>query len=149
MIRRPPRSTRTDTLVPYTTIFRSDLFQGELTNYNLTINYEFDFAELISSPTLSDYDASFYVDLAGTFAQTIPFALDAYGYDDLFVQETRLVSRTSGPIDWVAGFFYYAKRRTVDFAYRSTQEFLDARGLTGLPDEIGRASCRERGCQYV
>ncbi|MBB5706774.1 TonB-dependent receptor [Sphingopyxis panaciterrulae] len=114
---------------------RPDLFQGKLTNYNVTINYEFDFAELISSTTLSDYDASFYVDLAGTFAQTIPFALDAYGYDDLFVQETRLVSRTSGPIDWVAGFFYYDKRRTVDFAYRSTQEFLDARGLTGLPDE--------------
>src|SRR3546814_10837079 len=26
MIRRPPRSTRTDTLVPYTTLFRSDLY---------------------------------------------------------------------------------------------------------------------------
>src|SRR3546814_10142443 len=25
MIRRPPRSTRTDTLVPYTTLFRSDV----------------------------------------------------------------------------------------------------------------------------
>src|SRR3546814_18895139 len=25
MLRRPPRSTRTDTLVPYTTLFRSDL----------------------------------------------------------------------------------------------------------------------------
>src|SRR3546814_5327183 len=25
MIRRPPRSTRTDTLLPYTTLFRSDL----------------------------------------------------------------------------------------------------------------------------
>ncbi|WP_447763972.1 TonB-dependent receptor [Sphingopyxis panaciterrae] len=114
---------------------RPDLFQGKLTNYNITVNYEFDFAELISSTTLSDYDASFYVDLAGTFAQAFPFALDAYGFDDLFVQETRLVSRTSGPIEWVAGFFYYDKRRTVDFAYRSSQEFLDARGLTGLPDE--------------
>src|SRR3546814_10480062 len=28
MIRRPPRSTRTDTLFPYTTLFRSDLRQG-------------------------------------------------------------------------------------------------------------------------
>src|SRR3546814_14575348 len=27
MIRRPPRSTRTDTLVPYTTLFRSQLFK--------------------------------------------------------------------------------------------------------------------------
>src|SRR3546814_5724536 len=28
MIRRPPRSTRTDTLFPYTTLFRSDLGVG-------------------------------------------------------------------------------------------------------------------------
>src|SRR3546814_6186408 len=28
MIRRPPRSTRTDTLFPYTTLFRSDPLQG-------------------------------------------------------------------------------------------------------------------------
>src|SRR3546814_1074171 len=28
MIRRPPRSTRTDTLFPYTTLFRSGLRQG-------------------------------------------------------------------------------------------------------------------------
>ncbi len=114
---------------------RPDLFQGELSNFNVTVNYEFDFAELISSTTLSKYDASFYVDLAGTFGQLIPFALDAFGFDDLFVQEARLVSRTTGPFDWVVGFFYYDKRRTVDFAYRSTQEFLNARGLTGLPDE--------------
>jgi len=114
---------------------RPDLFQGELTNFNVTVNHEFDFAELISSTTLSNYDASFYVDLAGTFGQLIPFALDAYGYDDLFVQETRLVSRTSGPIEWVAGFFYYDKRRAVDFAYRSSPEFLSATGLSGLPNE--------------
>src|SRR3546814_13610247 len=30
MIRRPPRSTRTDTLFPYTTLFRSDLSQVRL-----------------------------------------------------------------------------------------------------------------------
>src|SRR3546814_3275826 len=30
MIRRPPRSTRTDTLFPYTTLFRSKLVNGAL-----------------------------------------------------------------------------------------------------------------------
>src|SRR3546814_11794723 len=30
MIRRPPRSTRTDTLFPYTTLVRSDYFESEL-----------------------------------------------------------------------------------------------------------------------
>src|SRR3546814_9915865 len=31
MIRRPPRSTRTDTLFPYTTLFRSEHFSGSAT----------------------------------------------------------------------------------------------------------------------
>src|SRR3546814_17727968 len=31
MIRRPPRSTRTDTLFPYTTLFRSERLQRKLT----------------------------------------------------------------------------------------------------------------------
>src|SRR3546814_4686481 len=30
MIRRPPRSTRTDTLFPYTTLFRSGVWQGRV-----------------------------------------------------------------------------------------------------------------------
>src|SRR3546814_13236875 len=30
MIRRPPRSTRTDTLFPYTTLFRSAVLEGDL-----------------------------------------------------------------------------------------------------------------------
>src|SRR3546814_8052706 len=30
MIRRPPRSTRTDTLVPYTTLFRSDRHERDM-----------------------------------------------------------------------------------------------------------------------
>src|SRR3546814_15224226 len=30
MMRRPPRSTRTDTLVPYSTLFRSAIQQGEI-----------------------------------------------------------------------------------------------------------------------
>src|SRR3546814_17815284 len=35
MIRRPPRSTRTDTLFPYTTLFRSHLCCGSAGTYNL------------------------------------------------------------------------------------------------------------------
>src|SRR3546814_15089201 len=34
MIRRPPRSTRTDTLFPYTTLFRSD---GELVGFGFEL----------------------------------------------------------------------------------------------------------------
>src|SRR3546814_10065251 len=46
MIRRPPRSTRTDTLFPYTTLFRSrtrlirDLAIGELKQFELAKLYK-------------------------------------------------------------------------------------------------------------
>src|SRR3546814_12131274 len=33
MIRRPPRSTRTDTLFPYTTLFRSLDYHGDMETY--------------------------------------------------------------------------------------------------------------------
>src|SRR3546814_1813084 len=35
MIRRPPRSTRTDTLFPYTTLFRSDAVRQPFTGWGL------------------------------------------------------------------------------------------------------------------
>ena len=114
---------------------RGDRFQGELFSVNATVKYDFDFAEFTSSSTLSRYDQTFYVDLAATFGQAIPFALDADAYDDLFVQEARLTSMHDGPFEWVVGGFYYYKRRDVDSNYRSTPEFLTARGITGLQDE--------------
>src|SRR3546814_4736361 len=40
MIRRPPRSTRTDTLFPYTTLFRSR-FQTEISCLGRTLRTEF------------------------------------------------------------------------------------------------------------
>ena len=114
---------------------RPDRFSGNMTNYNLTLDYQFDGANLTSSSTWSDYDALFYVDLAGTFAQAIPFALDADAWDETFVQEMRLVSDPGGRFDWVLGGFYFERRRDVAYNYRSSPEFLAARNLTGLPDE--------------
>lgn len=115
---------------------RPDLFTGQMNNYNATIEYQFDGAHLTSSSTWSEFDdAKFFVDLAGTFNQAIPFALDATFNDETFVQETRLVSDSDGPLEWVVGGFYFERERVVDYDYRSTEEFLDARGITGLPDE--------------
>jgi len=114
---------------------RPDKFAGDMTNHNLTLEYQFDGAKLTTSTTMGDYDALFYVDLAGTFAQAFPFALDADAWDDNFVQETRLVSDPGGAIDWSVGTFYFKRRRDVDYNYRSSPAFLASRGLTGLPDE--------------
>lgn len=114
---------------------RPDLFQSDFTSYNFSLDYDLGFANLTSSSTYSDISGKFIVDLAGTFGQAIPFGLDAVGYDDIFVQEVRLASAGEGNLDWIIGGFYFNKRRDVDYEYRSSQDFLDSRGLTGLPDE--------------
>src|SRR5690606_32755920 len=114
---------------------RPDLFTGTMTNYNATINYQFDGARLTSSSTLSDYEALFNVDLAGTYGHAFAFALDAPAEYRTFVQETRLVSDTGGRFDWVLGAFYSKRDRDVYYAYRSNEDYLARSGITGLPDE--------------
>lgn len=116
---------------------RPDLFVGELTSFNATIDYQFDGARFTSSSTYSTFDQKFFVDLAGTFAgpNPIAFGLDAYGYQDTFVEEARLASDPGGKFDWIIGGFYLDRRHDVDYFYRSSPEFLAARRITGLPDE--------------
>src|SRR3546814_2393391 len=41
MLRRPPRSTRTDTLFPYTTLFRSDKPAGEQKGFRVYSKFDF------------------------------------------------------------------------------------------------------------
>jgi iron complex outermembrane receptor protein len=114
---------------------RPDLFVGELTNFNATIEYQFDGALLTSSSTYSTFDQKFYVDLAGTFGGAIAFGLDANGYQDTFVEELRIASDPGGKFDWVIGGFFLDRRHDVDYFYRSSPQFLAARGITGLSDE--------------
>src|SRR3546814_13287435 len=47
MIRRPPRSTRTDTLFPYTTLFLSDAFHTKPTN-GIPVSFTVDLGESVS-----------------------------------------------------------------------------------------------------
>lgn len=120
---------------------KPDRFTGKQFIANATLEYDFDWATLTSSSTYSDFRQRFYIDLQGTFpagsypGAPIAFGLDADAYDDVYVQETRIASSLGGPIEFVVGGFYLNRRRDVDYNYRSRQDFLDARGLTGLPDE--------------
>ncbi|WP_292228123.1 TonB-dependent receptor [Brevundimonas sp.] len=114
---------------------RPDRFRSDMANYNATVEYQFDGARLTSSSTYSDYKGLFFVDLAGSYGQAFPFALDADAWDSTFVQELRLVSDPGGKFDWSVGGFYFRKRRDVDYNYRSNPAFLASRGLSGLPDE--------------
>src|SRR3546814_12105342 len=115
MIRRPPRSTRTDTLFPYTTLFRS-LATGRT--------------------ALSRAD------------QMLREALRAADEAALALE------RLNGKREQLESRLNEAR---TDFTSASAEHDAAKAGRSRLPDgneteprvEIGRASCRERVCQYV
>src|SRR3546814_19227151 len=92
MIRRPPRSTLTDTLFPYTTLVRSDLPRG-------------------ANPVAAD--KPLYTITAQNMAQ----------HADVLTEGYKALFKTFPDYKMIV----YPTRRS----------------------EIGRASCRERVCQYV
>src|SRR3546814_16345313 len=112
MIRRPPRSTRTDTLFPYTTLFRSFFFIGKsLCGLGKTAFEEAGGG----SPDRPRMNARGIADGRLIYPAAIP-ELDR-DFDHL----VRSRSRSHRPPE--TGFH--------------------------LGDELGRASCRGRVCQYV
>src|SRR3546814_12334961 len=109
MIRRPPRSTRTDTLFPYTTLFRSV------------------FVERVST--------------------------DAEGKPRILLEEPKVVvpgDRLVFVLNYRNAGAQPADKFVITNPMPSAVRFADAgdtRPFVSL--EIGRASCRERVCQYV
>src|SRR3546814_19882173 len=112
MIRRPPRSTRTDTLFPYTTLFRSDLV-GVL-------------VELTAGMQLG------HDDLRRRHAL---LAVEVDRDAAAVVRHRDRAVAVQGDPDRVAP----AGQRLVDGVVDHLVDHV----------EIGRASCRERVCQYV
>src|SRR3546814_14860630 len=105
MIRRPPRSTRTDTLFPYTTLFRS------------------------TCPR-----------------RTSPSSRRAWRRRESGAASFGLADGKGGGVT--------IQRHTVSLAARTQAiqgRWLEEDGAGPLPHpaKIGRASCRERVCQYV
>src|SRR3546814_14581888 len=109
MIRRPPRSTRTDTLFPYTTLFRS---QGGPTGRAATMDHPMPGQPMFGVSSESDSGAG------GRVHADPPPRRVAGGADDL-PSTLLLVGGAGGQPD-----------------------------PAGLAGEIGRASGRERVCQY-
>src|SRR3546814_15296988 len=114
MIRRPPRSTRTDTLFPYTTLFRSTVLTDE------------------HKDCTNDGFFAIHTSRASTQIST-----DLY-VGDLTDSDRHSPTRSSNGI---ANFIDRADTRIAPHKIRLT--------TTVIVVEIGRASCRERVCQYV
>src|SRR3546814_19444809 len=107
MIRRPPRSTRTDTLFPYTTLFRSDLCLASVGG------------QLDEQPRLR---RSAHAGNEDGLERLLPFA------------------RRRKPLDGQCG--RYRRDR------RCAPVLLGQLSSDSGHHQIGRASCRERVCQF-
>src|SRR3546814_14969710 len=118
MLRRPPRSTRTDTLFPYTTLFRSGLLQ----HYYENTDREWTAAQqaAVNGHSL----------LTGTELNAI-----CQSWNDTFLDRIDPTSGCSVP---------------EEDRYHPTDNPTGVRCTIqdANVNQIGRASCRERVCQY-
>src|SRR3546814_14236724 len=123
MVRRPPRSTRTDTLFPYTTLFLSHVYLGVIglaaAGVMLLLGY---LSELASRRTLFEAEKKTLIATA-----TIGNSLRNAEVVEAMGMAGRIIGR------W----------------QRQNDEALDLAEEANARLEIGRASCRERVCQYV
>src|SRR3546814_20163526 len=156
MIRRPPRPTRTDTLFPYTTLFRSDL-PAECLEIELTESVAF------GNPALfATFDA--------LRALGVHFAADDFGTGYSCLQHLKCCPISTLKIDqsFVAGLANDRRDQTIVHTVIQLAHGLGmdvvAEGVEtsasldllrpadcdtgqGFLFEIGRTACREKGCR--
>src|SRR3546814_18786469 len=148
MSRRPPGSTRTDTLFPDTTLFRSSyFFADELSTheqaglrpipYGLAVLVAFG----VSFPT-GDFDASKGTNVGANFYDFAPSVGITYTVPSL------LGSKLGQATEFSARAFYHDYTENDTTQYQTGNIFSVDFAITQRL-EIGRASCRERECQYV
>src|SRR3546814_9085714 len=113
MIRRPPRSTRTDTLFPYTTLFRSDeanTVKTLQTGTTLELNWLLDSGATLTS--ISGYrDWTYDADQDGdgmplSVAENAAVTLNHHQ----FSQELRLADSPNENVDYVVGLYYLRQK---------------------------------------
>src|SRR3546814_12443482 len=113
MIRRPPRSTRTDTLFPYTTLFRSNDYRNHSSG---------------AGRMTALADCVLVVDDEYLIAESLRMQVE-----DMGMAVCGIAATAKGAV-------------ALAIKHRPQLVLMDMR-LAG--EEIGRAACRERGCQYV
>src|SRR3546814_20703849 len=134
MIRRPPRSTRTDTLFPYTTLFRSaGLRGGGLGSCNDSLSFG-NIGRSCRRLALGDVLQIEIIDTVG--------CSDAVGIGH------EIDGELGGGAQLRVPKFARSLDPRVGGDGRGSR-IEDARIGPGRIEESGRASCRERVCQYV
>src|SRR3546814_10069553 len=145
MIRRPPRSTRTDTLFPYTTLFRSNN-DSPARGFQCTVPEADNLADFHGSPL--DPALALYVGGNYFFAMAplvAAFEAKYPEYKGKLYWETvppgMLVTQIKAGGTVTVGNMTWTVKPDVYLAGFNAVKTHVA--------EIGRASCRERGCRYV
>src|SRR3546814_12352807 len=138
MIRRPPRSTRTDTLFPYTTLCRSQFVIPPAVP-----------ARAIDAPNCSTSRFRAEREADWIAFDLLLTKLEKKGAkaltSDELLQLPLLYRATLSSLS-------IARATSLDKALLGHLEALSIRGyflVYGVREKIGRASCRERVCQYV
>src|SRR3546814_12851647 len=134
MVRRPPSSTRTDTLFPYTTLFRSILTGGGL---------------LSKVPILGGLLGA----IGGVVKSLFGTKTSVIG-SGLYGDEQSLEDILGGGFD--ASYYSDIKKKKKFFGLTTSTKYSTQFSAADPALEnqltliqIGRASCRERVCQYV
>src|SRR3546814_14254104 len=132
MMRRPPRSTRTDTLCPYTTLFRSRVIKGVLPqDWKAKLAaYKRSLAE--EKPKLATRQSSQKcLDvLTAAIPELIGGSADLTGSNNTTAKGMTPIAAD----DFSGNYVHYGVRE---------------HGMAAAMNETGRASCRERVCQSV
>src|SRR3546814_14437674 len=128
MIRRPPRATRTDTLCPYTTLFRSQP-DGEIGDAYVRIRPRFSLVRPSPNLKLSldgELDLLRYADRSSENATQ--YRVDAGAFSTIRTSDTLAVTLRNG---------------------RYSQERVSPDSPTQAARQIGQAWGRAKGCKYV
>src|SRR3546814_15714471 len=137
MIRRPPRSTRTDTLFPYTTLFRSE--EEPPADFDFAYDQIVSMGELLSTRIITAYMLQEGISCRWADARN-------YLHTDNTYREGKLNWELTGERIQKELQELLEKQTVITKGFiGSTSE----KYTTTLGREIGRASCRERGVQQV
>src|SRR3546814_18416871 len=130
MIRRPPRATRTDTLFPYTTLFRS-IYVWEQRSYTISASIG---VVMIDRAGLTLEDVFAHADDACYMAKDHGRnRVHFYSAQDDETVRRRVEMEWANRLSWV-----------IDEG-RLLLAYQEVRPLQGQPPAIGRATCRDSG----
>jgi outer membrane receptor protein involved in Fe transport len=118
-------------------VFSFDGYDDEMSIYNITLNYDLGWGEIVSSTSYFDRDLINRRSLDTLFEVALPPGITPHELVDsteleTFAQEIRLASTTDSPLQWTVGVYLDKK----DTLYLNTFPVPGADEVLGVPSEV-------------